>query len=139
MQRCRACDARISERATFCDRCHVPVRTPDDEVAGFMTEVEAVAGRWRAPRSPAEAWRPHERHVAPAPQRHRSRWRASSVTYGPGVRVALTILIVAGLACSILLSPVPASGFVLLPVTGWALRDIWRATPGSAASRRRNG
>ena len=126
MDPCRVCGARLFEGATFCGRCHAPVRPSDEEVGELLREVDAAGGRWQAPRTPAERWRPDERHTAPSPEYIGSRIHKSTLSFGLGGRLALTALTIGIVAWAFLFSPSPGSGLVLGVVSVWVVKDIWK-------------
>jgi hypothetical protein len=116
--RCGGCDARVLPGAAWCGLCLTPMpAAPATSGAGpFGTPATVVDGGFRA--------------VPPAPNPAlftESRWRSSSMTFGPVGRVVLTI-------CSFLPYPLFIINlpFGLVGLVIWTglmpriLRDIWR-------------
>ncbi len=91
-ERCSACGADLSPDISWCPRCYAPVlravaRSAAPERDEFADDIRFVPANTRIPR-------PEERRVADA-----SLVRGSATTFGPAVKMALTVgFVVVGLA-----------------------------------------
>lgn len=118
--------ARLYDGATFCARCHTPLRPSDEQVTDLLREVDAAGGRWQEPRTPAPRWQPDVRHTAPPPPVIESRVRKSVLTFGLGGRIAITVAVLAVVLSVFVYSGSPGSAFVLAIASAWVLKDTWK-------------
>ena len=77
-------------------------------------------------------------HLAPD-RGHYTRWRSTATTFGPGVRVVVTILLLALLGAAGFFPFFFMLWFLQLFVTAWIVKDIWRKgwAPASQQAARR--
>ena len=83
------CGARLPENAEWCPICF---RKPVDR-GDLLAELHDTFR--------TSTWTPPEHLVAPAPPKRFTRWRATMFTFGPRVKVSLTIAIAAVMLDSI--------------------------------------
>ena len=91
METC-TCGARLPENAAWCPVC---LKVPVDREA-LLDELHDTFRK--------TTWSPPERLVRPAPPKRFTRWRATLFTFGPRVKVSLTVPVAVCMLASIWIS-----------------------------------
>lgn len=120
--RCPGCASVVAPGAAWCGLCLRPI--PAAPATGVFAPASAPAG------APADGSVGAFRTTAPATSADlfsQSRWRSSSVTFGPVGRIVVTFLVFLPYPLFIVNLPFGLVGVVVWTPLLWrALRDIWR-------------
>jgi hypothetical protein len=132
METCRFCGARLFDGAGHCTRCFSPVVPSEDEIQTALVEVAAASGNWKPPPKPMDPWVADDRHTRERAPTIHSRYRAGVLSFSLPAKIALMVLVVAGIP---FLAWAIAGALAVGPILIWsitatprALRDLWKRT-----------